>query len=529
MAVAITVQFPHGRFHATPWNQHVNEGLTEWPPSPWRLLRALVAVWRVKCPDLSQTPEAEMLGVIRKLAATPPLIKLPPATTGHTRHYMPGVKAEKSTLVFDAFVSVDADEPVVFVWPQSELETREAEALETVLSRLTYFGRAESWCVAGLCSNGEWRETRGALCGWIDAITGETKSGETVANGASTRMVRTLTPDGDHLDVSRRWDAWSYKQKKPACPDPPWNLLVETGAMHKERWSDPAGAKWLLYVIPEDALSSQSRLRSAARPTGSYHVARYALDGTVLPRVIETVYFAEIARRYLQGIFGAAHGGGWSPVFSGKTADGQPLAHNHQHAFYLPSDEDGDGRLDHLTIVAAEGFGGRELQALDRFAGLHGPSGTDLRLLLTGVCSLSEAQRIPLLAPARVWRSLTPFISTRHFKERGTKRDLCTRDELPEAVLLEELTRQGFAPPLRVDPLARCELGRPLGTSRSTAARSVSWLEFRRQRVSGGGRRGTHPGAGFRLEFSEPVAGPLAFGYGCHFGLGLFGPEGPGE
>ena len=117
MAVAITVQFPHGRFHATPWNQHVNEGMTEWPPSPWRLLRALVAVWRVKCPDLSQTPEAEMLDVIRKLAATPPLIKLPPATTGHTRHYMPGVKAEKSTLVFDAFVSVDADEPVVFVWP----------------------------------------------------------------------------------------------------------------------------------------------------------------------------------------------------------------------------------------------------------------------------------------------------------------------------------------------------------------------------------------------------------------------------
>ena len=398
-----------------------------------------------------------------------------------------------------------------------------------MLSRLTYFGRAESWCVAGLCSNGEWQETRGALCGWIDAITGETKSGETVANDASTRMVRTLTPDGDHLDVSRRWDAWSYKQKKPACPDPPWNLLVETGAMHKERWSDPAGAKWLLYVIPEDALSSQSRLRSAARPTGSYHVARYALDGTVLPRVIETVYFAEIARRYLQGIFGAAHGGEWSPVFSGKTADGQPLADNHQHAFYLPSDEDGDGRLDHLTIVAAEGFGGRELQALDRFAGLHGPSGTDLRLLLTGVCSLSEAQRIPLLAPARVWRSLTPFISTRHFKERGTKRDLCTRDELPEAVLLEELTRQGFAPPLRVDPLARCELGRPLGTSRSTAARSLSWLEFRRQRVSGGWRRGTHPGAGFRLEFSEPVAGPLAFGYGCHFGLGLFGPEGPGE
>ena len=32
------------RYHATPWDAHVNEGRVEWPPSPWRLLRALVAV-----------------------------------------------------------------------------------------------------------------------------------------------------------------------------------------------------------------------------------------------------------------------------------------------------------------------------------------------------------------------------------------------------------------------------------------------------------------------------------------------------
>jgi hypothetical protein len=30
---------------------------------------------------------------------------------------------------------------------------------------------------------------------------------------------------------------------------------------------------------------------------------------------------------------------------------------------------------------------------------------------------------------------------------------------------------------------------------------------------------------GFRLSFSEPVFGPIALGYGCHFGLGQFVPE----
>ncbi len=39
MPVIIKLTFPAGRYHATPWGRHVNEGVAEWPPSPWRLLR----------------------------------------------------------------------------------------------------------------------------------------------------------------------------------------------------------------------------------------------------------------------------------------------------------------------------------------------------------------------------------------------------------------------------------------------------------------------------------------------------------
>jgi len=41
--IAISFKFPAGRYHATPWGRHVNEGAVEWPPSPWRILRALEA------------------------------------------------------------------------------------------------------------------------------------------------------------------------------------------------------------------------------------------------------------------------------------------------------------------------------------------------------------------------------------------------------------------------------------------------------------------------------------------------------
>jgi CRISPR-associated protein Csb2 len=49
----------------------------------------------------------------------------------------------------------------------------------------------------------------------------------------------------------------------------------------------------------------------------------------------------------------------------------------------------------------------------------------------------------------------------------------------------------------------------------------VRWLEFQTRRLKG---REGYGLAGFELEFAEETAGPLALGFGCHFGLGLFEP-----
>ena len=57
---------------------------------------------------------------------------------------------------------------------------------------------------------------------------------------------------------------------------------------------------------------------------------------------------------------------------------------------------------------------------------------------------------------------------------------------------------------------------------RELNGRSLRWIEFRRERLFGGGSRGQGMGYGFVIEFAEPVPGPLCLGYGCHFGLGLF-------
>jgi CRISPR-associated protein Csb2 len=49
--LVVELRFLTGRYHATPWGRNVNEGATEWPPSPYRLVRALYDAWKRKRPD----------------------------------------------------------------------------------------------------------------------------------------------------------------------------------------------------------------------------------------------------------------------------------------------------------------------------------------------------------------------------------------------------------------------------------------------------------------------------------------------
>lgn len=281
------------------------------------------------------------------------------------------------------------------------------------------------------------------------------------------------------------------------------------------------------YLLP----AAQFTVRPGARPRSESgwtrpQVVRYALGGSVLPLVLDTVYVGEIVRRYLQGIFGKQQDGARSPVFAGRdAATGEPLRDDHRHAFFLPTDEDGDGRLDHVTVVARGGFADTEIAALDALRTIHGPGGTEVHLLLEGVGAVEqflEAGEIALFGPARVWASATPYVPARHHKRRGAKRDACSLADLPLVTIREELARRGLPNPVRVTKLPRYAHVRRLSADGESRGATRSWLEFRRERVWGGGRRGSHPGAGLLVEFAEPVAGPLALGYGSHFGLGLF-------
>lgn len=152
----LAITFTAGRYHATPWGQHVNEGGVEWPPSPWRLLRALLAVGFAKQEwpgDPGDIPSVAR-GMFEQLAMHPPSYRLPRGGVAHTRHYLPITegKASKTTKVLDTFLRLNDNEPLLIHWPV-ELSADEHLTLTTLAAGLGYLGRAESWCSAELIAD----------------------------------------------------------------------------------------------------------------------------------------------------------------------------------------------------------------------------------------------------------------------------------------------------------------------------------------------------------------------------------------
>ncbi len=72
MRLVLQQSFPLGRFHATPWRVNpFDDPYGEWPPSPWRLVRAIVARWYQWRRETVETwPEEELDDLIRALCAS---------------------------------------------------------------------------------------------------------------------------------------------------------------------------------------------------------------------------------------------------------------------------------------------------------------------------------------------------------------------------------------------------------------------------------------------------------------------------
>lgn len=524
--ITVSLRFIAGRYHATPWGRHVNEGAVEWPPSPWRIIRALIATWKRTLPDL---PQSEVEPILRELAKKPPEFVLPPASTGHTRHYMPWFKngPDDRTLIFDAFVAVSRETELWICWPDVSLDSTQSETLGRVLTNLNTLGRSESWCEAALQDAVEIPQGRETSMRCCVPLSGRDMP-------PNYDIVRLLCAAADSAFDCDQFTDRSRRKPKRTAPiyDPDWHLCAETLWLHAERWSDPPGSCWIQYARPKDCFKVVYRQRPRVKAVEpSIQVARYALDSTVLPLATETLPVAEAARRALMGIYGCQNPkddgqNGRSSVFAGKDEQGNRLA-GHTHAHYLPTDEDDDGRIDHLTVFARGGFNLAERRALDKFhdlrAGRKGEERHPLRLLLLGMSTLDEYKPGPLRASS-AWVSATPYLATRFAKARGRYRVDLASPEARTAFLIDDLREQlsVVLADVNTDQVQIKPICDANGVFRiGNRWRPIQFSRYRRKASDDGGRR---LAGAFCLTFPTAISGPIALGHSSHFGMGLFVP-----
>jgi CRISPR-associated protein Csb2 len=207
-------------------------------------------------------------------------------------------------------------------------------------------------------------------------------------------------------------------------------------------------------------------------------------------------------------------------VISGYGEDGKPMHDDsHAHAFWLPEDADGDGEIDHIIIYAAAGLNEECRQKLDRITRLWlekpvKTQGSDeesaevgrkeWRLALEGFGNPTDfASASSVLARCRRWLSVTPYLMPWH-----TKKGFDWTDQIAREVKARDLSRISETPHEHRSLSIRDRNKRP--------------IEFHRFRSRGGLTQPDTLGRFVELAFDRPVQGPLAFGFGCHFGLGLF-------
>lgn len=527
----LLLRFPAGRYHATPWGHHVNEGLIEWPPSPWRLLRALLATGYAKKNWPGDGPPAVARSMIEKLASVAPQYRLPNAVGAHSRHFMPMARfkngREETSLVFDTWAQIDGGEIAVH-W-EVALSPDERAALAELAQALDYIGRSESWVDATLadsdghgvfdvrsgdaadCPGPGWEQV--ALLAPVSADDYAAWRGRMVTAAAGGLPAAAST--GQKLPPAlRRKQIRDIEQAHPA--DLLGCLQVETSWLHRMGWSQPPGSRKLLYWRPVESLAAAAPrpVRPPVRPplVSCMLLALASASGrtNVLPRVERTLAQGELLHRAL--VEHTARLAGHSMVLSGCGDDRRPLALPHQHAHLLHLDLDADGRLDHVLIWAPMGLDADAQSAVRATRRAYSKGGTEpMRLAFAGAGELTDiaAMQAPLgqalsrtTGANRRWISATPFVPPRHLKQRGA--------HTLEGQIRAELLSRGLPSPRLVQWLD------PRGNE--TARRMRHHVRIR--------RFGPAPvrdlAMALCLEFEEAVCGPLCLGYGSHFGLGRF-------
>lgn len=502
MRLVLRQLFPLGRFHATPWRVNpFDDPYGEWPPSPWRLSRAVVARWYQWRRETAGTwPKSEIESLIRALCGSDYRFYLPEQARQSVilRQYQPvefgwnpaakkaaGTKSYGTSLTQDNAWCVPPDEDLFWFIEGDGWTPELVQVLDQCLQRIVYFGRAEA--LTSICRTDE------------APISANVTLSESKA-AASLTPVLVPCPDATRTDVER--------------------VTQDSRAAR----NIPQGARLLYARRPPRPPVREVPRRAPTRP--DVHLVQFALGWAVAPEKRATVPLATRFRAaVLRNLIRMKTKGAtvrWSDApadvrdaiagMTGKDSRGEPLRGPRTHAeFLLWWDGDVPTRL--FVWRGARPFDQDEQESILRAAAQElswAAAGPDAEAWKIKLVPLDAAVAPPPgfdRTSATTWRTLTPYVPPRHHLRGGKPR--------PRESIENQIRRElGLRGVLGAKQVAIEEFRRPTWVAVHVPRRETAARPFL------GDRRGYW----LRLHFEQPVLGPLRLGHSSSFGLGLFAP-----
>ena len=531
LVIIIEVKLLSGRYHAHMWGEaQYGMGEAEWPPSPWRLLRALASAWFRAQPRLPSIKDRdELLEALGR--SEPPTLWLPHTSMHEIRYYQPGKyrryeskkepeeagrsKEERGRSKKEPGGSkggqkfVSALHHDFFAVPQGghfwfgfnvDLQKQQRDLLTQLLSHLTYFGRSESR--ARLCIRDK------SLPKDVFEVLPNNKQSNRDSQFTYQRVLCTAS-DFQATDL---WSVRNGSGEKSQDKYP--KHLVDD--LIDNKMPLPDGARWVEYALPEKSLvyeipfpDRSSEGRDIAVAEVHYRLCRRvpipAWDIIVVARAFRDAA-VDIYKERNQNVEDQNKN---SRLLSGRENDGT-IARGHQHAYYLPSIDQDTGTIKYFVVrIPGKSLDQGELKALLSIDRIYiGERRYPITVIPEKiVCDAREPQKEePEERSACCWKSATPFLLPLHYQHIRNMADARLEDQIARSV--ERLIGE------------RPRVERWRGSNRGSWVAVVRAHQY--QRNGGGWTFVRRLGFWVRLTFKKPVSLEEPIGADAHFGAGQF-------
>lgn len=493
----IEVRLLTGRYHAHVWGpSQYAMGEPEWPPSPWRLLRALASAWFSARPLVSTELARDVL--IQTLGRCGfPEMWLPKTAFREILYFQP--LARKRALHHD-FFAVPSPSRFYFVFAV-ELSESQTALLQILLSRLRYFGRAESRASLQLVLD---------LQNIPKGFYKVSPLDRAIGSGWNPREV--LCPSGARNFLAT--DLWvirsatGRKRKErgaggaPGMPAPLVDAVLNSPPL-------PDGSELVQYAQPVGSIVHELPLRQIYRNAPPDIVKADTITFRLCRKIpISLTEIVPVARAFRDAAVRAyeASNNSCSSLLSGRGSDGS-VDHAHQHIYYLPEPATGKSEVTALVVRVPPDCALRqeEFDAMMAVEHIWLRPGDDYPVTV-----IPEKLETETSAASTRWVSRTPFLPPHRY--RPGRPDTSPVEQVLKCIErssgIEAMSARGMRGPagvgVRTPMLAHDYVGlRGCASSWRWSQRLAHW---------------------FTLEFDAPVTLRVPIGADAHFGLGQFVP-----